>query len=203
MQQVDVEELRAAVGEKEAAKILQRIQERRTEELVAGELARQMTQLVRSKVREGDLRGPGGLEMLRRFFREVDLDDQGEIVVGFRADDTSSRARTNRRPRKSGIGRTQEREFRRPILEILVEKGGSYHATDLRPILGQKMKEKLTEADLEAIPSTGEPRWWNTAKWERKTMTRHDPPLLETTSRHGWWEITAAGREYLAAHQED
>ena len=58
------------------------------------------------------------------------------------------------------------------------------------------MNGKLKPDDHEPVPSTGEERWWNTAKWERKHMIDERPPLLNPSSARGWWEITQAGREY-------
>ena len=102
--------------------------------------------------------------------------------------------------RAAKLDRTQERDFRIPVLEALQELGGRGRTDEVRRAIERKMLGKLRPDDLKPIQSTGEPRWWNTAKWERKHMTGENPPLMNPSSPHAWWEITEAGREYLRAN---
>ena len=95
--------------------------------------------------------------------------------------------------------RTQEREFYRPILEPLADRGGRARVAEILESIEGKMGSQFTDTDLAPI-SSGETRWRNTAKWARKYMIfREDPPLLNPSSPHGWWEITDEGRRFLRA----
>lgn len=100
-----------------------------------------------------------------------------------------------RRGRKPGsrIGRTQEREFRRPILESLDEMGGEATVQDILDSVGRKMAGVLTPIDHEAV-TTGEARWRSTAKFERQRMLADG--LLEPSVR-GFWRISGRGRDWL------
>lgn len=100
--------------------------------------------------------------------------------------------------RSRRLDRTQEREFRCPILQALDELGGRAHAhEEVRPLVQSKMDGKLRPDDHAPVPSTGEPRWWVAAKYEKKHMVMESPPLMNPSSPRGWWEITQDGREYL------
>lgn len=92
--------------------------------------------------------------------------------------------------------RTPEAAFRLPILEALVELGGSASIVDVLDRVHEKMANHLNEYDHQPLPSTpNEPRWRNTAQWCRNTMVREG--LLAPGSPRGVWEITEAGRAEL------
>lgn len=92
--------------------------------------------------------------------------------------------------------RTPEEVFQRPILEALVELGGSAPSGEVLERVGAKMKSALNQYDLEPLPSDPRSvRWKNTAQWCRNTLVREG--LMKRDSSHGVWEISDAGRKWL------
>lgn len=100
---------------------------------------------------------------------------------------------------KKGL-KTPESAYQRPILQALVELGGS---SDLHPVLERvfaKMKGQLNSHDLAPLPSDGvTPRWQNTAQWARNAL-RESGSIRGDTPR-GVWEITDKGRAWLKAQK--
>ncbi len=96
--------------------------------------------------------------------------------------------------KKRGL-KTHEREYYIPILEALVELGGSAETEVVLERVYQKMQGVLNEFDLERLPSGGDFRWRNTARWVRLRLVKEG--LLSSNSPFGIWEITDKGREYL------
>lgn len=97
---------------------------------------------------------------------------------------------------KKGL-KTPESAYRRPILQALVELGGS---SDLHAVLNRvliAMKGELNQHDLAPLPSDGvTPRWQNTAQWARNAL--REGGYLRGDSPHGVWEISDQGRKWLA-----
>ncbi|MER3399309.1 MAG: hypothetical protein C4316_12440 [Chloroflexota bacterium] len=92
--------------------------------------------------------------------------------------------------------RTPEDAFRRPILETLVELGGSAPIGEVLNRVEQKMKGVLDQYDYEPLPSDPRsPRWRNTAQWCRNTLVREG--LMKSDSPYGVWEISDEGRRWL------
>jgi len=92
--------------------------------------------------------------------------------------------------------RTPEDAFRRPILEALVELGGSARTGDVLDLVGQKMKDVLTHHDWEPLSSNPRSiRWRKTAQWCRYMLVREG--LMKGDSPYGIWEISEKGREWL------
>lgn len=89
---------------------------------------------------------------------------------------------------------TQPEEYTIPILESLVEMGGSGRAEEVLKKVEEKMKGRLTERDYERIPS-GDIRWRKYAHWRRLHLVKGG--LLSNSSPRGIWEITEKGRKYL------
>ncbi|MDD2211718.1 MAG: winged helix-turn-helix domain-containing protein [Clostridia bacterium] len=90
--------------------------------------------------------------------------------------------------------RTPEDAFRQPLLEALVELGGSANIGDILKIVYEKLKNRLNKYDYQRLNSPPhETRWRNTTKWCRNTLVKEG--LLSSTSPWGIWEITEeAGR---------
>lgn len=91
--------------------------------------------------------------------------------------------------------KTPDTSYRIPILESLTELGGQGRISQILELVEEKMKGLLNEYDYEMLPSGGEVRWSNTAKWCKSSMKKEG--LLSDTSPHGVWEISEAGRKYL------
>ena len=64
----------------------------------------------------------------------------------------------------------------------------------------QLMRDTLKPVDYESLKSSSDPRWRNTGQWARNTMVEYG--LLRSDSPWGFWEITDAGRRYLAEHPD-
>ena len=91
--------------------------------------------------------------------------------------------------------RTPGSAYRIPILQVLTEMGGKGRMADVLDRVYRIMEHRLTEVDLQPLPSGHVVRWRNAAQWERLYMC-HDG-LLASDSPQGIWEITDQGRQYL------
>ncbi len=94
---------------------------------------------------------------------------------------------------KKGL-RAPEEEYIIPILESLIELGGKAKIGQVLKRVYEKMKVKLTWYDMQKLPSSGDIRWENTARWVRFYLVRQG--FLSKDSPRGVWEITDKGREY-------
>ena len=83
-----------------------------------------------------------------------------------------------------------EKEFRRPLLEVLYEMDGKARVGELRPVLEKRMASRLHPEDYETV-STGDPRWWNATCWARNGLKR-DGHLRDDSPR-GVWELSEKG----------
>lgn len=84
-----------------------------------------------------------------------------------------------------------------PILQALYEAGGGGRTCDILDRVEEIMADELTDADHETISKnqSPEPRWKNNAHWARDKMIKDG--LLLPKMKHGYWEISEAGRRYL------
>lgn len=83
-----------------------------------------------------------------------------------------SKKRKTSKKLKRGL-KTPQDSFRIPILQTLVEMGGSARVSDVLKKLEQKMKNHLTEFDWLPLPSNPKSiRWINTAQWTRNTLRK-------------------------------
>ena len=97
---------------------------------------------------------------------------------------------------------TQEDAYRVPVLQTLVELGGSGAVNEVLDRVGVLMQSQLNEYDRSGLPSTpGTPRWRNAAQWTRAAMVTEG--LLASDSQRGVWEITDRGRAHLREHADD
>ena len=87
--------------------------------------------------------------------------------------------------------RLPQAEYEVPILESLVEMGGSAHSSRVVQLTGRKLKERLTPVDYTRVKS-GETRWQNRARFARLMLKNRGE--IAKDSPHGIWEITDAGR---------
>lgn len=86
---------------------------------------------------------------------------------------------------------TPQGEFTLPLLESLIEAGGSLKVSEAFRRVGEKLGEKLTSADCQRINS-GQIRWQNRVQWQRLRLLREG--YLANDSDRGVWEITDNGR---------
>ena len=96
---------------------------------------------------------------------------------------------------KNGL-KTSEAEYQVPVLQAIVELGGSANLNDVLELVYDMMRNQLNDYDKSALPSDGmTPRWRNTAQWARNTLRQQG--LLKDDSPRGIWEISDAGRKWL------
>jgi len=92
--------------------------------------------------------------------------------------------------------RTPEEAFRVPILESLVELGGSAPMSEVLNRVEIKMKGILNNYDRQPLPSDRRSvRWRNTAQWCRNTLVREG--MMKRDSQFGIWEISEKGKKWL------
>lgn len=99
------------------------------------------------------------------------------------------------RRRREMVNKIPQRAYYIPILEALEELGGRGTAHQVLDVVYRRMKDRLTEDDLQPLPSGRVLRWHNTAQWARLDLVRDG--LLRRDSPQGIWEISEAGRLYL------
>jgi hypothetical protein len=92
--------------------------------------------------------------------------------------------------------RTPKHAYRLPILRVLVEAGGFGATGYILDRVYELMQGELNDYDLEDLPSGSMARWRNAAQWTRLDLKKEG--LLADDSQGGVWEITGAGRRYLA-----
>lgn len=97
--------------------------------------------------------------------------------------------------------RTGEDAFRVPVLQALVDLGGSAPMADVLEKVRERMKGVLKDVDYQPLASDPElPRWRNTAQWCRAALVKEG--LVRGDSRRGIWEISDAGRRFLEEGDE-
>ena len=89
-----------------------------------------------------------------------------------------------------------QKAFHAPLLETLHELGGSAETYKVRPIMGEKMKDKLYEDD-HTLKSTGEPRWWNATCWARYHLVQDG--RMRDDSPRGVWALSDKGVKFVEA----
>ena len=94
--------------------------------------------------------------------------------------------------------RTPEQAYYRPILQVLVEFGGQAPMGQILDRVGEVIGGVLRDVDHQPLASDPDlPRWRNAAQWARNSMVQEG--LLRNNSPRGIWEISDAGRRYLAS----
>lgn len=92
--------------------------------------------------------------------------------------------------------KTPQRDFRIPLMKVLLDLGGSAEVQDIRKKMLPAVKDRLTEDDYEPV-STGEERWWNATCWERSDIVKEG--LFRDDSPRGVWELSDKGRAFVIA----
>lgn len=98
--------------------------------------------------------------------------------------------------KKKGLITNQD-EYCKPILEVLVEMGGKGKTKAVLDRLGEKMGGTLKPIDYECHKSNDKQiRWRNTGQWARNKMVNSDG-RMKKDSPNGVWEISDKGRKWL------
>ena len=98
--------------------------------------------------------------------------------------------------KKKGLITNQD-DYCKPLLEVLVEMGGQGKTKVVLDRLGEKMKGTLKPIDYECHKSNDkQTRWRNTAQWARNKMVNNDG-RMKKDSPNGTWEILDKGRQWL------
>lgn len=110
----------------------------------------------------------------------------------------SSQARTPKRAARGTL--LPQADYELPLLESLVELGGSGPASEVIDLVGTRLDGRLTSADRSTLAS-GEVRWRNRVQFVRIGLVKEG--LIARESPRGIWEITNSGRERLRNHANE
>ena len=102
----------------------------------------------------------------------------------------SSRATQTKRAARGTL--LPQAEYELPLLESLVELGGSGPASEVIERVGSKLDERLTAADRSTLAS-GDVRWRNRVQFVRIGLVKEG--LIARESPRGIWEETDKGRD--------
>lgn len=116
-------------------------------------------------------------------------------VSGKRDEDEETRVQRRKHRKIRSGARTPEAAYYTPILQTLVEMGGSGRVADVLEKVEKRMKSVLNDVDYQQLSTNPDPRWRNTAQWARNTMVQDG--RLRSDSQRGVWEISDKGREML------
>lgn len=97
--------------------------------------------------------------------------------------------------------RTKLEAFFLPILQALVDRGGSAKSFEVLAALEHDMAGVLNAYDWEKLPYGDKIRWQNNVGWAKKPLI--DKGYLSASAPIGTWEITAAGRQALAESKKN
>jgi len=140
---------------------------------------------------QGVMAFQGKVKTLREEWLEMEV-PQTKISVRNRKK-KGSRRTTTKLPK--GL-RTNDNEFRIPILQALVKLGGSAKRQYVFDELEMIMSYQLNDYDWQPLPSNKRSvRWKNSAAWARQDLV--DMGYLSSNSPNGIWEITEAGKTAL------
>ena len=109
--------------------------------------------------------------------------------------DALPRAAPDPQPKsRTKAGGLSQKEFRRPLMEVLYELGGKGHAglkDNVRAAMEKRMEPWLSDRDRE-ITSTNEPRWWSTVACGLRERLKKEG-LIRDDSKRGIWKLSEAG----------
>jgi hypothetical protein len=91
----------------------------------------------------------------------------------------------------AGGPKLPRREFRVPLLLVLLDLGGVAPAKAVREHMEPLLAPRLSEGDYACV-CTGEPRWWNAVCWVRIDLVNEG--LMKDNSPRGIWEISEKGK---------
>lgn len=88
-----------------------------------------------------------------------------------------------------------DKQFRLPLLQALVELGGSAPTKQAIDKVGELIKDQLKTVDFNVLADGRTLRWRNTAAWARQQLVEEG--LMKKDSPNGTWEISDLGRRHL------
>ena len=109
----------------------------------------------------------------------------------------ASRQATRQRPkrRRAAAGTLlPESEYMRPILEVIAQAGGQAPKQLIMEEVGERLGDRLTEADREELDSGGI-RWQSRIQFARLRLV--DRGLIDKTASRGVWALTSEGIKAL------
>lgn len=121
--------------------------------------------------------------------------------------DTRSSSKKSGSRKKKAVGRSRvpagsilaEEEYEIPLLEALVDLGGSAASRDVVEAVGKKLADRLTDIDREPLKSGGI-RWENRIQFVRLKMIERG--WMEKDVPRGTWAISDQGRKQVAGGDE-
>ncbi|OGO24238.1 MAG: hypothetical protein A2Z28_05485 [Chloroflexi bacterium RBG_16_51_9] len=103
-----------------------------------------------------------------------------------------------RKAKSRAIGEvTNAADFWKPILNVLVARGGQAERQDVHSDIERRMKDRFKQGDLE-LNRDGTLKWSKQVDYQRLAMAQEG--LLRKDSPRGKWEITENGRQWLVNH---
>ena len=93
--------------------------------------------------------------------------------------------------------RLPQAAYEMPILESLIESGGSARSSVVIDRVGAKLEAQLTDIDRGRTPGRGVIRWRNVTQFARHELVKKGQ--MPRDSPHGVWEISQAGRDRVKA----
>jgi len=85
----------------------------------------------------------------------------------------------------------RHRIYRPAILRALFRKGGQAHVSELKPLILNDIRHKLTERELNDTKSN-RPFWWYDCQVERYALVQEG--IIEDGTSVGYWTLTTRGR---------
>lgn len=130
---------------------------------------------------------------LNRIYTEVN-----SLELPGRTATNSKKKKPGKRVRKGK--RAPQELYKVPLLQSLVELGGSGSPREVEELAYPKLEPVLTDYDYTPLASFGnKPRWLHRLGWTRYVLVQAGH--LSAESPRGVWEITPAGRDWLADHE--
>ncbi|MGD6810511.1 MAG: winged helix-turn-helix domain-containing protein [Candidatus Bathyarchaeia archaeon] len=136
------------------------------------------------------------------FAREDDMDSRAVLFEPLNPEDSTietNEPKSKNQSKNYGTA-TPQQEYAVPILETLIEMGGSGKASIVLSQVFEKMKNRLKEKDLETLPK-GVVRWRDAANWERTRLKGQG--YIKKGLPNGIWEITNEGRTYYQTSKSE
>ena len=134
------------------------------------------------------------LHFIREKFPEVEIPPKFSAyipVIQTSEKVKETKRKVTKRAKKGEI--TPQTSYTLPILESLIEMGGSGRMNDVLTKVLEKMREQLKPIDFQKVPSGTSIRWKNAAQWVRQRLVTEG--YLKKDSPRGIWEITSDGRK--------